>query len=282
MWEFLKRVFTEKKEGVTLVLLDENEPDMATSFRLRSKDMILVMLAVAALSVFFSGLIFFFTPLNSVYQRKLNDNFRSEVIAISERVQSLQDSLLARDMQLDDLKSFVRDVPDTLFDVRGDLIANISQSASRFYRGSAPVHAYEMLTSDEVQNFMGSSSSGRQFPGLFPVEGALTQNFSRERGHLGIDIAAPAGREFNAIAGGMVVNTSWSINYGLMIYVQHGGGIMSIYKHAEQLNKTKGEIVLKGEVLGRVGHRGVLSSGSHLHLEIWKNGIPKDPLQFLI
>ncbi|TVQ68251.1 MAG: hypothetical protein EA360_00235 [Balneolaceae bacterium] len=281
MWEFLKRVFTEKKEGVTLVLLDENEPDMATSFRLRSKDMILVMLVVAAFSVFLSGLIFFFTPLNSVYQRKLDDNFRSEVIAISERVNALQDSLLARDMQLDDLKSFVRDVPDTLFDVRGDLIANISQPASRFYRGSAPVYAYEMLTPDEIQNFM-RTGSGRQFPGLFPVEGALTQHFSRESGHLGIDIAAPSGREFRAIAGGMVVNTSWTINYGLMIYVQHRDGIMSIYKHAEQLNKSKGDFVLKGQTLGRVGHRGVLSSGSHLHLEIWKNGIPQDPLHFLI
>lgn len=281
MWEFLKRIFTEKKEGVTLVLLDENEPDMATSFKLRSRDMILAMLVVAGFSVVLSGIIFLFTPLNSFYQQRLDDQFRDEVIAISERVSALQDSLFAREMQLNDIKAFVRDVPDTLFDVQSDLIANVIQPSSRFYNPSLTAYSYEMLTTDELMNQL-SDRSGRQFPGIFPVDGTLTQRFSRETGHLGIDIAVPSGEEFRAVAGGIVVNTAWAVNYGYMIYIQHDEGIMTIYKHAQRLYKTKGEIVQRGERLGRAGHIGVLSSGSHLHFELWKNGIPQDPLHFLI
>lgn len=280
MWEFLKKIVTEKKEGVTLVLLDENEPDMATSFRLRSRDLLLLMLLVASFSVVLAVLIFLFTPLNSFYQKKLDDQFREEVIAISDRVVALQDSLFAREMQLNDLKTFVRDVPDTLFDVRDDLLTNLMQPAHRFQMGTVVASSYEMLSEDEIMNFLGNRRS-RQFPGRFPVEGSLTQRFSRENGHLGIDIAVPSGSEFRAAAGGMVVNTTWAINYGHMIHIQHEDGILTIYKHAESLYKSKGDIVLKGDLLGRVGHSGVLSSGSHLHFELWKNGVPQDPLHFL-
>lgn len=277
MWEFLKRIFIEKKEGVTLVLIDENEPDLASAFKLRARDMILPVLVVACFSFVLSGLIFLFTPLNSFYQQRLDDQFRDEVIAISERVGALQDSLFAREIQLNDIKAFVRDVPDTLFEVQ----ANVMQQANRFYNPTMTVFSYDMLTHDALMNQL-SDRRGWQFPGIFPVEGALTQRFSRETGHLGIDLAVPSGQEFRAVAGGVVVNTAWAINYGYVIYIQHDDGVVTIYKHAKILYKTKGDIVLRGERLGRAGDIGVLSSGSHLHFELWKNGIAQDPLHYLI
>jgi murein DD-endopeptidase MepM/ murein hydrolase activator NlpD len=63
--------------------------------------------------------------------------------------------------------------------------------------------------------------------------------------------------------------------------LQHSGGVTSVYKHGSSLLKQQGDYVLKGDVLGTVADTGVLSSGSHLHLEIWKNGIPQNPVMYL-
>jgi len=278
MWDFLKRIFSEKDGEVTVVVFDENEPDVSSTFKLKSFDVVKIVLTVTIISVALTIGIFFISPLNSIYQQRLDDNFRDEVIAINERVRALQDSLMAREVQLNDLKEFVRTVPDTTFDVE-----NYSSGVSFFerenYYRAAPAFAYEMLTRDEIINATRAERTP-DFPTSFPIEGALTQGFSTEIGHYGVDFAATENSEFRAVADGAVVNTNWTISYGYVIYVQHAGGIMSVYKHAANLFKEKGDYVLRGDVLGVVGDRGVLSTGSHLHIEIWKNGVPQNPMLY--
>ncbi|HBX66955.1 MAG TPA: hypothetical protein DEG32_12680, partial [Balneolaceae bacterium] len=62
----------------------------------------------------------------------------------------------------------------------------------------------------------------------------------------------------------------------------HSEGIVTTYKHLSKLNKKEGDLVLKGDILGEIGNAGVLSTGPHLHFEIWKNGVPQNPEVYLI
>jgi murein DD-endopeptidase MepM/ murein hydrolase activator NlpD len=206
--------------------------------------------------------------------------FRSEVIEISERVAALQDSLRARDIQLNDLKNFVRNVPDTTFNVQsGGRVTtrypDQSVSASRI-----EIPSYEMLSRyTMMDNTSVRNDSG--FNPAIPMNGRLTQGFSPDRGHFGIDLSADEGTQFRAIEEGVVLYTEWTINYGYVIILQHNGGYLSVYKHAASLVKEQGDVALKGSLLGNIGNSGVLSSGSHLHIEIWENGMPSDPLFFI-
>jgi len=280
MWDFLKRLFSEEDGKVTVVVLDDNNPNLASTFKIKSSDAIKLIALIALLTVIVTISTFFLTPLSSIYQQRLDDNFRDEVIAINKRVTALQDTLMLRDMQLDDLKNFVRSVPDTTFEVSEGVLSNIGRFQSSMFVNHDNVYAFDMLTQYESMNHLSVERS-RDFPSFFPVEGTITQRFSSERGHLGIDIAAARDRDFKSVADGIVVKATWTINYGYVMVLQHRDGIMTIYKHASKLYRDEGDFILKGDLLGTVGNRGVLSTGSHLHLELWKNGVPQDPLLYL-
>lgn len=280
MWNFLKKIFSEKDGEVTVVVLDETDPDASNTYKLKSFDMIKMLVIVAILSVIFTIAIFFITPLSSIYQQQVDERFRDEVIAINDRVEALQDSLYAREVQLNDLKNFLRTVPDTNFAVSRTYAGSDDPGDQSRWQDPVSVPTFNMLNENEI---ISSSllSNPPDFPSFYPVEGMLTQEFSTENGHYGIDLAAKSNTEFRSVADGTVVNTGWTINYGYVIYVQHSDGIMSVYKHGARLLKEQGDVVLKGDLLGLIGNSGVLSSGSHLHLEIWKNGVPQNPLMYL-
>ena len=280
MWDFLRRLFSEEDGKVTVVVLDENDPNLASTFKLKSSDAIKLISLIVLLAVGLTVTVFFLTPLSSIYQQRIDDNFRSEVVEINERVIALQDSLTVRELQLEDLKNFVRSVPDTTFEVSEGVLSNLRGLQSNLYVTSENVYAFNMLTPHETMNLLSVERS-RDFPSFFPVEGTITQRFSTERGHYGIDIAAVSDRDFVSVADGIVIEATWTMNFGYVLVIQHKEGFITIYKHASKLYKEEGDYILKGDLLGTVGNRGVLSTGSHLHLELWKNGVPQDPLLFL-
>ncbi|NBC66110.1 MAG: peptidoglycan DD-metalloendopeptidase family protein [Bacteroidetes bacterium] len=281
MWKFLRKIFSEKEGEVTVVVLDETDPNSSSTFKLKSFDVIKIVAIVAVISIVLAIGIFFVTPLSSIYQDQVDEQFRDQVIAINQRVEALQDSLYAREVQLNDLKQFIRTVPDTNFATNRSFTAGEEVRQGNNWSDPVMVPTFEMLNQNEI--ISSSRLAGApDFPSIYPIEGSLTQKFSTEEEHYGIDLAANRNTEFRSIADGTVVNTGWTINYGYVIYVQHANGIMSVYKHGAKLLKEQGDVVLKGDLLGLIGNSGVLSSGSHLHLEIWKNGVPQNPLMYLM
>jgi murein DD-endopeptidase MepM/ murein hydrolase activator NlpD len=96
--------------------------------------------------------------------------------------------------------------------------------------------------------------------------------------HAGIDLAAPAGTPIVATGDGVVGRAGWDGGYGLMVSVEHGGGIETRYGHMSQIAVTPGEQVRAGEVIGFVGSTG-RSTGPHLHYETRIDGHPVDPLR---
>lgn len=280
MWEFIKRIFSEREGDVTVVVLDEHDPDGSSSFKLRARDIVKMVVVVILLSVLFTTILFFATPIGSLYQFKEDYALRQNVVEISERVMSLQDSLTARDTQLNDMKEILRTAADTTLAVEQTTGGLLSDQNYPTGVSTPDVQTFEMLSQNEII-FSGSLNNAPDFPSEFPVEGSMTQGYNAEDGHFGIDIAAGTGTIFKAIADGTVMNAGWTINYGYVIYLQHAGGVVSVYKHGARLARAKGDFVLKGDILGEIGDRGVLSTGSHLHLEIWKNGVPQNPLMYL-
>jgi len=279
MWDFLKKIFSEREGDVTVVVLDDQNPDGSSSFNLAAQDIIKVTLFVIILSVLITTVIFFATPLGSLYQQQQDQSIRNEAIAISERLMVLQDSLLARDRQLTDLKKVLQNVPDTSFSVDGP-ITDSGSRGTNLERNYQFINAYEMLSQDQII-FSESLERAPDFPANLPLDGTISQMFDSNKGHFGIDIAAPTNTNFTSIADGVVTYAEWTINYGYVIHLQHSNGITSVYKHGSSLLKQQGDYVLKGDVLGTIADTGVLSSGSHLHLEIWKNGIPQNPEMYI-
>ena len=125
----------------------------------------------------------------------------------------------------------------------------------------------------------------RNIPTLLPVEGYLTADYAvgldAARPHYGIDIAAKKGTVVRAAGDGLIVFANWTVDLGNLVIIYHGDGLFSYYGHNERILKPIRTWVRKGEPIAILGSSG-RSSGPHLHFEIWKDGQPQDPKQYLL
>lgn len=117
---------------------------------------------------------------------------------------------------------------------------------------------------------------------LWPVSGTINSGFGARGStfHDGIDIAAPEGTPIRAIERGEVIYSDQLKGYGNIIILRHGEGLISVYAHNETNLVRQGQVVARGEMIGRVGSTGRVT-GPHLHFEIRKNNTAQDPLRYL-
>lgn len=137
----------------------------------------------------------------------------------------------------------------------------------------------------EEEQFNISARSHRDLPiegVLFftPLKGVVSQGYDPAI-HPYIDITAPAGSVVKAALDGTVIFAGWSDDAGHTIQIQHDGDIVSIYKHNEKLLKKTGDKVAAGAPIALVGNTGELTTGTHLHFELWHKGETVDPTKYI-
>jgi murein DD-endopeptidase MepM/ murein hydrolase activator NlpD len=132
-------------------------------------------------------------------------------------------------------------------------------------------------------NVVTTVDAGRgMFPLLTPVDGIISQGFDPARSHYGVDFAGKRGSPVYAAADGHVVFAGWTYDDGNMVILAHDGGYMTVYKHNQTLLTTLQSFVRRGEPIALLGASGRTSAGPHLHFEVWKNGTPRDPSEYLL
>jgi len=113
------------------------------------------------------------------------------------------------------------------------------------------------------------------------VNGTITNAFNSKDGHLGIDLAAPADDPVKAVMDGTIIVATFSADGGNIIQIQHANNIVTVYKHNSALLKKSGDIVRIGESIAFIGNTGNHSEGPHLHFEVWDNGVPSNPTDYV-
>jgi len=139
--------------------------------------------------------------------------------------------------------------------------------------------------------FLKSSKNGLQnfdnsIPTLLPVEGVLSTDYEHKIysdpiQHRGIDIAGNMGDIVKASADGVVLFAGWTYDLGNLMILYHGNGFYTYYGHNQRCLLQRGSVVKKGDPIALLGNTGI-SSAPHLHFEIWKDGVPQDPKQFIL
>jgi murein DD-endopeptidase MepM/ murein hydrolase activator NlpD len=119
-------------------------------------------------------------------------------------------------------------------------------------------------------------------PLIAPTNGAITQGFEPAENHFGVDFAAKEGAPVYAAAQGYVLFSGWTYDDGNVIILSHGSGVITVYKHNSSLLKSVGSMTKRGDVIALVGNTGRTSKGPHVHFEVLKDGVPHDPIRFLL
>jgi murein DD-endopeptidase MepM/ murein hydrolase activator NlpD len=284
MIDLLKKLFERRHRKINVILLDDSKPDEDNSYKIYPNGLFVMILGISGIFAIFVALIFMLTPLGGLLYSTDDAEIRAQIMDVTEKAIALEDSLRQRDLQLREMKNIIRLSIDTTL--------SLDQRFDDFFNPGDPLQnadflslersgSFDRLSQSEVL-FSNVSRSVPEFPAKFPVQGSLTRGYLPDDQHYGLDVATKNNEPVINIADGSVFISSWTINNGYVISVQHSEGIVTTYKHLSKLNKKEGDLVLKGDILGEIGNAGVLSTGPHLHFEIWKNGVPQNPEVYLI
>jgi murein DD-endopeptidase MepM/ murein hydrolase activator NlpD len=114
-----------------------------------------------------------------------------------------------------------------------------------------------------------------------PLGGLIMNRFDVKRKHFAVDIVAKKDEPIKSVADGTVIISSWTQDSGHVIGIQHKNQILSFYKHNSVRLKEVGDVVRAGDIVAIIGNSGELTDGPHLHFELWHNGNPVNPEEYI-
>lgn len=144
----------------------------------------------------------------------------------------------------------------------------------------------EALSSSDLSGGIGSGTYDlvnlNQFVGVSPIKGIFTRGLQPTIGHFGIDIAAKKGTPISSMSSGRIIFVDWTYQSGYTIVIQHASNFISVYKHLSSSLVKNNQIVSSGEIIALSGNTGELTSGPHLHVELWHNGNYLNPMDYFL
>ena len=225
-----------------------------------------------------------FTPIRTFIPGYPDAHSKRAAIQNAMRIDSLESVIYRWKLYSENLRRVVEGEEP----LKIDSLINSSNGKSGPQADAAELAIKDSLLRQQVKEEEQFDISGRDkrnlpIEGLHfftPLKGVVSQGYDPAL-HPYIDITAPAGSVVKAVLDGTVINDSWSDDTGYTIQIQHNGDLISIYKHNENLLKKTGEKVTAGSPIALVGNTGKLTTGEHLHFELWYQGETVDPARYI-
>lgn len=258
-------------------------------FKLTLLNFFNILVASSVLLIVLVTYLIAFTPLREYIPGYTDVSLNRRVYEMERRADSLELVFKQKDLYINNLKkiingedfetdsvnSLLAKSSNTNFD---DIVIKNSKQDSLFRIG------YEEETRNNLfgNRIMSDVSQEFKLVSFFaPINGIVTQHFNREAKHFGTDLVASNNSVIKATADGTVIYSDWTVDNGYCIGIQHNGNLFSIYKHNAVLLKEEGDFVNAGDAIAIYGNSGSLSTGPHLHFELWYNGTPLNPEDYI-
>lgn len=215
-----------------------------------------------------------FTPIRQFVPGGNSSSIAQQVVGNALRADSLHRKVELWESYLSNLRTIFRGGVPESYTVSEDSIVSLNEDRTSYSTEDSVLRAHmEQDLKLSLTLGKGQDELSTILRNLYPpVRGQVSKKFDLEAGHLGTDIVTNPEAPICAIADGTVVLALWNSELGYVIAVQHPIGLLSIFKHNKQLLKKVGEPVRRGDAIALVGNTGILSSGPHLHFELWHDG----------
>ena len=281
-FKFLKKKLTNKYR---LVIMNEETYEEQVSFKLSRLNVYVLGGLFSIFLIILTSLLIAYTPLREYVPGYSNADVRTRSALLIDSLEILQQKNLENNIQLNAIKAVlsgdikpvdVKAEVDSLVKVEKDSIKMEEMFASHedsLFRAK--------VESEDRYNILPNQVEKHSMVFFEPVTGTVTGKFNADEHHYGVDIAVPKDTPVKAVEDGTVIFAEWSIDTGFVMIIDHGKSIISVYKHNAKLYKKSGDNVQSGEIIATAGSEGKLSNGTHLHFELWYNGYPIDPSQFI-
>ena len=260
-------------------------------FQLNLLNLILVVIGMALLLIIITTIIIAFTPLREYIPGYTDSNLNREVYQLNLRADSLANEMRKRDVYFQNMQRIVEgydfsadstskiNIYEPLPRAVTDTIVLKKSMQDSLLRAEYEAQNQYNLFGSEYMSPSRSSVSVKNF--FVPLTGNIIDEFDAKNGHFGVDIATSGDQIINATFDGTVVFSTWSVDRGYCIGIQHEDSYFSVYKHNATLLKQEGDYVKAGEAIAILGESDDPERPAYLHFELWHNGIAVDPNEYM-
>ena len=272
---FLKRIFNDYK----VVISSEDTFEEKFSFKANKINALIIILVYSIILISFTISIVFFTQLREMVPGYSSTDLLNRAIYLTKKTDSLEQQIALNN-------KFYKSIEDVLsgnieeFVPRDELSLDSSLTNSDFVTvspNSQDSILRKYVENEDKFNLTNNELIIENKMFFSPIKGEITQSFNFNENHFAIDIAADIGTPVKSVLDGKIIFSEWSLETGYVVVIDHGENIISVYKHNSKILKEQNDFVQAGEVIAYSGNQGNLSTGPHLHFELWKNGTPIDP-----
>ena len=269
-------------ESFQLVVVNSKTLEKRTIFSASRIKIILVSLFGFAVILSAVFLIIYFTPLKEYLRGYTSTELRASSLNNAIKLDSLEVLYLIQNNYISSLKKLLSGEIDFEDLSKDSLLEAYSTNDLALVNINAEDSILRAIVEEEDKYNPTNINIDQLSVVLFkPANGGISSEFSLQEKHFGIDITLPENTAVSSVSDGRVLFAEWTSETGFVIIIEHLNGLTSVYKHNSSLSKTQGEYVRRGEVIGFSGNTGELTSGPHLHFELWFEGDPVDPLDFI-
>ncbi len=294
--QFLKRLFSNWKTRYRFSINAEENHEEKFNFILTPQRIIVVTATAAVLLIAFTAFIISVTPLKYYIPGYTSLEEHRMYLQVSAQVDSISHLVQQNQQYLD---NFYNVINEKNIEDENSVVMDKSRMAShelkeRNDEEMEAMREVDMQANNLLTNYLRTEEENSKLPVSHradisnimlsaPATGILIQGFDLARNHYGIDIQNKKNTVITSVAEGIIIYTGFDPTNGNTIVIQHPGNIISIYKHNEVLLKSVGARVNMGEAIAKMGSSGQgRMIDSHLHFELWYNGFPVNPLDYIV
>jgi len=274
----LKRQIIKKKlfNKNRLVILNEDTFEELFSFKLNLMNVFVAITSISIIMIALTTYIIAFTPLREYIPGYASTKLKREATENAIKSDSLQKIIDENGVYLASIKKHTKLSRDSIQPAEQKDLSKVDPGPS-----DADKKLRDEVALEDKYNLFEQAKPKVSLVLFPPVKGHITDPYSSKNKHFALDIALAKDTPIKAVAAGTVILADWTPTNGNVIIIRHNDGIISVYKHAASLTKEQGDIVKSGEVIAMAGSTGTQSTGVHLHFELWKDGYPINPTQFI-
>lgn len=266
-----------------MVVLNEDTFEERFSFRLTRLNVFVAVGLSAIFLIAATTVLIAFTPLREYIPGYSSAELKERATNLAYVSDSLQNVIRLNDQYLNSIKNALTGELD-LEDLNRDSILN-EPISDQEYEEISRIRADSLLREEVAQedkyNILPTATDNINFSLFPPVKGSISDPYSIENKHYAVDIVTARNSPVKSVADGRVIFAEWTAETGYVIIIEHSYGLLSAYKHNASLAKSQGDMVRAGEVIATAGNTGELTTGPHVHFELWNEGNPVDPSEYI-
>ena len=267
-----------------LVLRKDETLEEIGSYRLTLLNLYILLSSIVLVAMGLMAVVIFFTPLKRLVPGYGTPSSHPDYIKLSKKITALESELADYKVYYEHFNRMIS-LPDSI--ETPDMTHTskvkpepVEKTRERERKKTEEPRTVQTITVNESPSASVLNIADYRYL-MPPISGVVSNGFDQATNHLGVDILAPHNTPVKAIWDGHVITADWTLETGYTIGIQHTNDMVSFYKHNASLLKRNGAFVRAGEAIAIIGNTGKLTSGPHLHFELWIQGKPVDPTYYM-